>query len=104
MSSSEKIGIVVVILFVAIVGFFVVNFLTSDTNEKSPDLPLSQSEEEKDPVIEHEILDSGDEPSLDRELSAREGILPDREPIQGSTSWSIHRPPSRTPDSRSSRQ
>jgi len=89
MTAPEKIGIAVVVLFVALLGYFLADFFLSDSSQEGPELdpyrPQAAAEEDR-PAVDGRIDGAAEAPPVP---SVRETILPDREALQGSARLSV---------------
>ncbi|MHC4942677.1 MAG: carboxypeptidase regulatory-like domain-containing protein [Planctomycetota bacterium] len=90
MTTPEKIGIAVVILIVAILGYFLIDFLGTDSSGEGSDLDTLDSKQEEDaaPKILSDISGADEHRSPD-EVIVREIVPPDREQLMGTARYSI---------------
>lgn len=90
MTSPEKIGIVAVVLFVAVLGYFLFHFLSDDSGESATDLEVTPAETsvEEDPVVESRI-EGADDLTGREGITPRTDIVPDREEMGGAPTFGI---------------
>jgi len=86
MSLPEKLAIFLVIIFVAVIGYFLIAMLMSDkvvepTNIPSPD--IEEKNGEKPALIESDIIDDDGISDNGEDGNVREEIKPVRESIDG---------------------
>jgi protocatechuate 3,4-dioxygenase beta subunit len=89
MTTPEKMGIAVVILVLAVLGYFLFDFLGTDSSGGGTDLEtLDTGQEEVEPRIMSDISGADKHRSPD-EVIVREIVAPDREQMMGTASYSF---------------
>lgn len=85
MTSPEKLGIAVIIVFLAVLGYFLFDFMSDDGSGVTPDTELldPQAESDEDPEVDNRIIGTVEMPEPET-AQINEGIDSSREKIKAS--------------------